>query len=39
MDRLGIEGTVRASMCFYNTMEEIDTLVAGIGKVVEMFSK
>jgi len=39
MERLGIEGTVRASMCFYNTMEEIDTLGTGIEKVVKMFSK
>ncbi len=30
MDRFGIEGTVRASMCFYNTMEEIDELGTGI---------
>ena len=33
----GIEGTVRASFCFYNTREEIDTLVAGIEKVKSMF--
>ncbi|MGD0582350.1 MAG: cysteine desulfurase [Bacteroidales bacterium] len=38
MDRFGIEGTIRASMCFYNTMEEIDMLVNGIKKVIEMFS-
>jgi cysteine desulfurase/selenocysteine lyase len=30
MDRFGIEGTVRASMCFYNTKEEIDVLGTGI---------
>jgi cysteine desulfurase/selenocysteine lyase len=39
MDRFGIEGTVRASMCFYNTNEEIDILGTGIEKVIAMFSK
>jgi cysteine desulfurase/selenocysteine lyase len=39
MERYGIEGTVRASMCFYNTKEEIDILAEGIEKVVTMFSK
>jgi len=38
MDRFGIEGTVRASMCFYNTVGEIDSLCAGIEKVKSMFS-
>ena len=38
MDRYGIDGTVRASMCFYNTREEIDTLAAGIEKVISMFA-
>jgi cysteine desulfurase/selenocysteine lyase len=38
MDRFGVEGTVRASMCFYNTREEIDLLVTGIEKVIKMFS-
>lgn len=38
MERFGIEGTVRVSMCFYNTKEEIDTLCDGIEKVKEMFS-
>jgi len=38
MDRFGIDGTIRASMCFYNTKEEVDILVEGIGKVIEMFS-
>lgn len=38
MDRYGIDGTVRASMCFYNTKEEIDTLVTGIEKVICMFA-
>lgn len=38
MARFGIEGTVRASMCFYNTREEVDVLAAGIEKVITMFS-
>lgn len=37
MARFGIEGTVRASMCFYNTRQEIDTLAAGLEKVKSMF--
>ena len=37
MDRLGISGTVRASFALYNTKEEVDTLVAGIRRVVQMF--
>ena len=38
MDRFGISGTVRASMCFYNTTEEIDLLGTGIEKVISMFA-
>jgi len=38
MDRYGIDGTVRASMCFYNTKEEIDILAEGIEKVKSMFA-
>ena len=37
MDRLGISGTVRASFALYTTQEEIDTLVAGIRRVSQMF--
>lgn len=37
MQRLGIEGTVRASFGLYNTQEEIDILVAGIERVSRMF--
>ncbi len=37
MQRLGIEGTVRASFGLYNTREEIDVLVAGIERVSKMF--
>jgi cysteine desulfurase/selenocysteine lyase len=38
MNFYGIEGTVRTSACFYNTTEEIDSLVAGIEKVKSMFA-
>jgi cysteine desulfurase/selenocysteine lyase len=38
MARFGIEGTVRASMCFYNTKDEIDSLAEGIERVITMFS-
>ncbi len=37
MDRFGVEGTIRASFCFYNTREEIDLLVEAIQKVKQMF--
>ena len=37
MRRLGIEGTVRASLALYNTKQEIDTLVSGIERVRKMF--
>ena len=37
MQRYGIEGTVRASMCFYNTLEEVDRLYEGLIKVKQMF--
>ena len=37
MQRLGIEGTVRASFALYNTKEEVDALVAGIERVRKMF--
>ena len=38
MDRYGINGTVRASLCFYNTKQEIDSLATGIDKVISMFA-
>lgn len=38
MIRLGIEGTVRASLGMYNTKEEIDALAAGIERVIRMFA-
>lgn len=37
MQRLGVEGTVRASFGIYNTKEEVDALVAGIERVRKMF--
>jgi len=37
MDRLGVQGTVRASFALYNTKEEVDALVAGVARVAKMF--
>jgi len=37
IDHFGIDGTVRASLAFYNTFEEIDRLIDGVKKVKEMF--
>jgi len=36
MDYYKIPGTVRASFSFYNTFEEIDRLVEGVGKAISM---
>lgn len=36
MDYYKIPGTVRASFAFYNTKEEIDTMVSGLKRAVEM---
>jgi len=36
MEHFGIEGTMRASLCFYNTKEEIDRLIEGLGIVRDM---
>ena len=38
MDRFGVPATARASLAFYNTKEEIDILVRGIDRVIEVFS-
>ena len=38
MDRFGVPATARASLAFYNTKEEIDALVKGIDKAIEVFS-
>jgi hypothetical protein len=37
MQRFGIRGPIRASLVFYNTMEEIDRLCEAIEKVKQMF--
>tara|TARA_R110002049_G_scaffold119812_4_gene274127 strand:- start:1107 stop:2333 length:1227 start_codon:yes stop_codon:yes gene_type:complete len=36
MDFYGIPGTVRASFSFYNTKEEVDSLVAGVKRAISM---
>ncbi len=38
MDRLNVPATARASLAFYNTKEEVDALVAGVRKVIQMFA-
>ena len=38
MERFGVPATARASLAFYNTKEEIDVLVKGIDRVLEVFS-
>jgi cysteine desulfurase/selenocysteine lyase len=38
MKRLGVAATSRASFAFYNTLAEVDALVAGIRKVQKVFS-
>ena len=38
MERFGVSATARASLAFYNTKEEIDALIKGIDRVVEVFS-
>lgn len=37
MQRMGIPGTVRASFALYNTMAEVDALVAAVNRVRKMF--
>ena len=37
MKELGIQGTVRASLAFYNTYEEINALIEGIERIIKMF--
>ena len=37
MNRMGVPATARASLCFYNTREEIDQLVAALRKTQELF--
>lgn len=38
MHRFGIPATTRASLAFYNTREEVDALVEGVKKVMEIFA-
>jgi cysteine desulfurase / selenocysteine lyase len=38
MQRFKVPATARASFAFYNTKEEIDTLAAGLQRVIEVFS-
>ncbi len=38
MDRFQIPATARASMAMYNTKEDIDALILGIDRVIEVFS-
>ncbi len=37
MDRFAVPATVRASIAFYNTRDEVDRLVEALGRVVEVF--
>jgi len=38
MEIFGVPATARASLSFYNTRAEVDALVAGIGRVRELFT-
>ena len=38
MQRFGVPATARASFAFYNTLQEVDQLVAGIARVQKMFA-
>jgi cysteine desulfurase/selenocysteine lyase len=38
MQRFGVPATARASFAFYNTLEEVDQLVAGIARVQKLFA-
>ena len=37
MQRFGVAATARASLACYSTRQDIDALVAGLGKVQEVF--
>lgn len=37
MQRFGVPATARASLAFYNTIEEVDALVRALHKVIEVF--
>ncbi len=36
MDKFGIPGTVRASFAFYNTKDDIDKLIEGVNRAIDM---
>jgi cysteine desulfurase/selenocysteine lyase len=38
MNHFKVPATARASFAFYNTREEVDKLVSGVEKVIEVFS-
>ena len=38
MERLGLPATARASFAMYNTREEVDALIRGLQKVIEVFA-
>jgi cysteine desulfurase/selenocysteine lyase len=38
MQHFGVPATARASFAFYNTKEEVDSLVAAVQKVIEVFA-
>ena len=37
MEHFGVPATIRASFSIYNTRDDVDALVEGIGRVVEVF--
>ena len=38
MERFGLPATARASFAMYNTREEVDALIRGLQKVIEVFA-
>jgi cysteine desulfurase/selenocysteine lyase len=38
MQRFGLSATVRASFAFYNTLDEVDALARGLGRVRAVFA-
>jgi cysteine desulfurase/selenocysteine lyase len=38
MERLGVPATSRASFAVHSTHDDVDRLIAGLGKVQEIFS-
>ncbi|MCP4459191.1 MAG: cysteine desulfurase [Cytophagales bacterium] len=39
MDRMGLEGTIRASFAVYNSPEEIDSFVDSLSQIIKKFGK